>query len=533
MTLAADSSLATTASADSSDSWLVTLCKEAKLSEASAALLLAAEIDLSEWLALLGDARPAFLKQLQQLGVAKLSERQGIANVLAKLKREARLPEASAQQAAVTQERLARERLAKLWARPEPPPPIAEMERDAAERLRSIPAYADSSALDDTALIRSIPADERLAALIDAGVPEAHAALLLDALPVRGLRVGFYSNQLCERGTETALFDYADYAERLLGVQSYILYDASSPKNVKSAIYKFSERFGERLLAIGRPRKPDDDWRNDNFAPREIAPALLRHQITHCYIIKFGHPDEPSIRYFQQPKQVVAPVVAAVDVTNNSAGPPPPPPPASPPFRTRVLVHAVFDGRTPHGDVYARISPCVPAKSSVPVVPHINRRKDPEGPDLREELNIPSDATVFGRHGGYDVFDIMEARAAVLSVAKQRPDSIYFVLLNTRPLILDENGEALWHEIPKNIKHLPATLDDDRKAAFIRTCDRMLHARHSGRPSAWPLLNSRRTTVRCSPRPSTTTMDGRAFISIHSDRRASSITTRAASRSSC
>ena len=96
MSLAADasaSSLATTASADSSDSWLTTLCKEAKLSEASAALLLAAEIDLSEWLALLGDARPAFLKQLQQLGIAKLSERQGIANVLAKLKREARLPE--------------------------------------------------------------------------------------------------------------------------------------------------------------------------------------------------------------------------------------------------------------------------------------------------------------------------------------------------------------------------------------------------------------------------------------------------------
>ena len=103
------------------------------------------------------------------------------------------------------------------------------------------------------------------------------------------------------------------------------------------------------------------------------------------------------------------------------------------------------------------------------------RRRDPNGPNLRSELGIPEGATVFGRHGGYDVFDIFEARAAVLSVARSRPD-IYFVLLNTRPLINDADGEPLWGQIPPNIVHLKATMDEGRKAAFIRTCDAMLHA---------------------------------------------------------
>ena len=68
--------------------------------------------------------------------------------------------------------------------------------------------------------------------------------------PMQGLRIGFISRQICERGTETALFDYADFAERLLGAVSFVLYDATSCYNVASAIAKFRERFGERLIAL-------------------------------------------------------------------------------------------------------------------------------------------------------------------------------------------------------------------------------------------------------------------------------------------
>ena len=46
---------------------------------------------LDEWVRLLEESRPAFLKMLTELGVAKLPERQAIANKLGKAKREGRL----------------------------------------------------------------------------------------------------------------------------------------------------------------------------------------------------------------------------------------------------------------------------------------------------------------------------------------------------------------------------------------------------------------------------------------------------------
>jgi len=145
----------------------------------------------------------------------------------------------------------------------------------------------------------------------------------------------------------------------------------------------------------------------------------------------------------------------------------------------RTLVHAVFDARTPHGHAYAKISPCVPSlrHMHVPVVPHIVRPREARGADLRAELGIGPDVTVFGRHGGANVFDIFEARSAVLKVARARPDDVAFVFLNTQPFWHPSTNEPT---APANIIHLPPTLDEQRKCAFIRTCDAMLHARSSG-----------------------------------------------------
>ena len=466
------------ASSEAAATSLAGLCSEAKLSTESTALVVQSNTQLSHWVALLTDQRPAFLRALQTLGVASLKERQAFANALAKAKRESRLGEDCEQNACAAREGLARDRLARMWERDASPPPIDEIERDAAARLRARPELlppAASSASTDAALIRAIPAAERAAMLETVDLPSLHASTLLGSVGVRGLRVGFYSNQLCERGTETALYDYADCAERLLGTCSYILYDATSRKNVAASVERFRARFGERLVPLGATS--GSPW-------ADVAPALRSRRITHCYVIKFGHPDEPDIRRFNDWYGGAAGGVQGGgegggegdgDGGDGCAGEV-----EMVPFRTRVLVHAVFDGRTPHGDAYAKISPCVPSVGlNVPVVPHIVRRRACEGTDLRAELGIPPDATVFGRHGGYDVFDILEAREAVLSVARQRAD-IYFVLLNTKPLRMDEYGQAAWDKLPRNIIHLEATLDEARKAAFILTCDAMIHARRSG-----------------------------------------------------
>ena len=81
----------------------------------------------------------------------------------------------------------------------------------------------------------------------------------------------------------------------------------------------------------------------------------------------------------------------------------------------------------------------------------------------------PPDATVFGRHGGKETFSVDYARAAVVEVARARPD-VFFLFLNTYPL----------HERLPNIIYLERTSDEEAVGRFIRTCDAMLHARVGG-----------------------------------------------------
>lgn len=41
-------------------------------------------------------------------------------------------------------------------------------------------------------------------------------------------KVAFWSNQLCERGTEVAIYDYAHYNETILNNKSYIFYEKNN-----------------------------------------------------------------------------------------------------------------------------------------------------------------------------------------------------------------------------------------------------------------------------------------------------------------
>ena len=52
--------------------------------------------------------------------------------------------------------------------------------------------------------------------------------------------IAFHDNNLCLRGTTQAMFDYADFNEKILGNKSIIL---SSPNGNLDAINKFKYRF--------------------------------------------------------------------------------------------------------------------------------------------------------------------------------------------------------------------------------------------------------------------------------------------------
>jgi len=136
-------------------------------------------------------------------------------------------------------------------------------------------------------------------------------------------------------------------------------------------------------------------------------------------------------------------------------------------------VHAQFLCDEFHGDVYAYLSSWVSRvmtgreDSFVPF--YVPRLESTE--NLRKQLKISSEARVFGRHGGWDTFNIPFVRKVVADHAR-RYTTDHFVFLNTKPIDGTE-------ELP-NVYYLPATVDKEEKARFLATCNAMIHARDTG-----------------------------------------------------
>jgi hypothetical protein len=223
------------------------------------------------------------------------------------------------------------------------------------------------------------------------------------------VKVGFLNNQMDDRGTGNATFNYAHYNEAYLGNESKI-FTFPSEAHKEPVIEKFVNRFG----AI--------------YPPRE---EFLK-DLDVLYHIKSG--EDEGFR---------------------------------PPANVRYAVHAVFHPQ-PHGDRYAVISEWMGNRDNLPVVPHIVQLADTKF-DYRKALEIPEDATVFGRHGGYDSFDIPWVWDSIFDVLRKR-DDVYFIFLNTAANIASH---------PRVI-HYGSTLHEPSKRAFINTCDAMIHARNRG-----------------------------------------------------
>ena len=59
--------------------------------------------------------------------------------------------------------------------------------------------------------------------------------------------IAFHDNNLCLRGTTNAMFDYADYNEKILGNKSIIV---APPGGNLDALDKFKTRFGESNIHL-------------------------------------------------------------------------------------------------------------------------------------------------------------------------------------------------------------------------------------------------------------------------------------------
>jgi glycosyltransferase involved in cell wall biosynthesis len=236
-----------------------------------------------------------------------------------------------------------------------------------------------------------------------------------------GKTILFHDNSLTLRGTSIALYNYADYNEKILGGKSIIL---SKPDDIiNQAKDKFTSRFETYF-----------GWYSDS----SLDSMMVEHKADYFYSIRAGNSNDGSVtRQFPS------------------------------------LIHAVFRVNDPHGSKYAYVSDWLainqgydPATYSVP---HIVEPL-PQAPyDLREKLGIPKNKLVFGCYGGSTEFNISWVHEIISRIVKERSD-IIFLFMNIN----------IFCEPHPNIIHLPGTYVLEEKSAFVNACDAMLHARAVG-----------------------------------------------------
>ena len=231
------------------------------------------------------------------------------------------------------------------------------------------------------------------------------------------VKIAFHDNCLCERGTTVSLYDYAYYNKHYLGNESIIMYIGNDKRNVPEVLEKFRKEFTLR---------PYTNWK------READRILKEEKCDILYMQKSGSWDGKMAH----------------------------------PKICKNIIHCVFTTEKKHGDVYGRISNCF--GSDYPVVNYMVNLPDVLE-NMREILNIPEDAVVFGRHGGNTEFNIGFVYRAIDKITDE-DKKVYFLFVNTNRFCKQK----------ENVIHLDKIIDLKEKVKFINTCDAMIHARQMG-----------------------------------------------------
>ena len=235
------------------------------------------------------------------------------------------------------------------------------------------------------------------------------------------MKIAFYQPHLDIRGTGVAYFDYAYYNEKILGNKSLMICD----KGDSGTHPLIEKKFKEALTVIELPGHENMELLNE---------VLIREECDALYIQKKGRKDDGRF----------------TDVVP-------------------TFIHCCGVEFDPHGTVYAYVSEwlskvCTGGKYPF-VLPIVNLPNTDS--NMRQELNIPNNAIVFGRIGGFDTWNIKWVNKVIKKIVKRR-DDIYFLFAST----------------PKFINHPRVifldSFADEVKVLFINSCDALLHARHAG-----------------------------------------------------
>jgi len=232
-------------------------------------------------------------------------------------------------------------------------------------------------------------------------------------------KIAFFLNQLSERGTEIAVYDYAVYNEILLNNESIFVVPTS---------YKQHSHFLTGLTYCDDVEKKFSST-FPLFVTDDLEKTLLDQKCDIFYVMKSGEIDK-----------LISNTIPSI-------------------------IHTVFvcTEEQKHGTVYSCVSEEI-NKCMAPVVPHICL----DLPKLKPLLTFPDNSIVFGRYGGRESFDLEIAHKAISRAVKDK-SNLYFVFMNTEKFIEHER-----------VIFLPKHIDIETKAKFINSCDAMIHARGIG-----------------------------------------------------
>lgn len=232
------------------------------------------------------------------------------------------------------------------------------------------------------------------------------------------MKIALHDNSLSIRGTTVALYDYAEYLTNKFSYECIIMYNTKSNSNDFNVINnKFS-----KFKVIGY----------DSI--HEIDKYLIEDKCDYFFAIKSGQFDGVISNVCKNLIMAVSSNINKSDI---------------------------------HGDKYFVCSPWLSKITGIDYVPHMINLPNTDL-DLREELNIPSNAIVFGRNGGYETFDLSFVKDVIRDILEIKKD-YYFIFQNTEKFI--EHPRVIW---------INSNYDLEYKVKFINTCDAHIHARNIG-----------------------------------------------------
>jgi hypothetical protein len=250
-----------------------------------------------------------------------------------------------------------------------------------------------------------------------------------------------HSNQFSERGDSVDLMSMSKNLYSKLGIESVIAFPegqaSSNPKRISEAV-----KLGHNIV----------EYKNR----KQLEEIVLSEKLTHNYVFNDGTKENISYLTSDQPNPRL--------------------------LDTLHLTRAVFRNYDPHGDFYLYVSEWLydwsqrkswlikKSKNAATVIswlPHMVDVEIGDGDHFRRAFGIPLRAKLIGRIGGFDEFNDLAARQALIEALNTHPE-LYAVVVNTK--VFAQHKKLIYISV----------LDRQGVWDFYSACDILLNGRRMG-----------------------------------------------------